>query len=69
MVESRIVKKSKPIYPRLMLETNQTRIILFTGSGTGTVVHSGHLMDIGDYCSTWDMDCFTEFTGTIELKN
>ena len=66
MVESKIVKKNTPMYPRLMQEMGNTEIVLFTSDGRGTAVHG---TSIGDHCTNWDMTCFKDFTGTIELKN
>ena len=58
-------------YPALMIGAVSGVVVLMRGYARGTVVHkSGSTVhDIGEYSSTWSMESFEPFTGTITLSN
>lgn len=57
--------------PQLMINKDQTIIVLMNKSREGTVVASGsEIISVGYTSRNWDADWgFTPFTGKIELSN
>lgn len=48
---------------------NNGLVVLFHDLGSGTVVHGNHVYTIGHYSTSWVMDTFTPFKGTVKLKH
>jgi hypothetical protein len=75
MIEANIqcaTSSSDGEFPKLMISTlhNDGRIVLFSESGKGTVLKSGERQDPpGNVVEYWNMSCFEDFTGTLELAN
>jgi hypothetical protein len=75
MIEANIQRatsSSDREFPKLMISTlrNDGRIVLFSMSGKGIVLKSGQNKDtIGHILEYWNMSCFEDFTGTLELAN
>lgn len=44
-------------------------VVLFHNVGFGTVVHGNHAYTVGHYSTSWAMETFTPFTGTVKLKH
>ena len=62
-----VIKES---YPCLMQSINNDCIVLFSSYKYGTCISSGSSdNEIGETSSTWAMDLFVTFTGTITLSN
>lgn len=55
-------------YPKLMTD-GEGMIVLMSDHERGTVVVSGRVHEIGEYCEGWDMDHFYDFEGIVELQN
>ena len=57
-------------YPKLM-ESNSGAIVLMYKEGEGTVLklNSKGGLEMGEYVPGWEMDCFTDFDGKLELTN
>lgn len=63
-------------YPKLMTPDKSREnagkfVVLFYLDGTGVVVHvePGHARhNVGDHSTTWAMDCFEDYVGTIVLE-
>lgn len=59
-----------PEYPRLMISDYSRAIVLMSSYKIGTVLAKGDgLNPIGYYYKDWNMDKFTDYTGTITLEN
>ena len=57
-------------YPKLMKSKTDKRVVLFTERGEGVVVHEASgFYKLGSFVSGWDMDCFVNYQGTVELSN
>jgi len=62
-------KVKKESYPRLMISTTGT-IVLFYAPWSGTCLRAGEPIEsVGAYSTNWDMERFSDFEGTVELKN
>ena len=61
---------SKPVveYPKLMQGSEGT-IVLMTERGRGAVVAAGKYLPVGHYSVDWNISSFTDFNGTVTLKN
>lgn len=55
-------------FPKLMVASDG-EIVLFVDYGKGMVVNGGKENAMGAYSSSWVMDCFQHFTGTVTLSN
>lgn len=67
-MKSRIVsRKNETEFPKLM--HSGELVVLFWSFGNGTVVHPNKTHFVGYYCTTWHMNDFEYFEGTIELSN
>jgi hypothetical protein len=66
--------QEKP-FPKLMITneyaTVRNRIVLFLNEKVGTClqVGSADTREVGEYVTTWDMEMFTDFNGSITLSN
>jgi len=58
-------------YPILLKSKTDTRVVLFTSEGVGTVVAGNWngIYSVGYYFDTWNMEFFERFTGTVTLTN
>lgn len=60
-------------YPKLRMNYDLTRIVLFTDRSTGTVVWtniSGHdKKSLGTSHSNWESRSFRDFSGSVEMSN
>ena len=57
-------------YPRLMIDKEQSIIVLFIGKGNGIVVNSASKgFFTGNSDDDWNMDYFTNYNGTVTLEN
>lgn len=58
-------------FPKLLTgeDGGGTVIVLFFNECTGTVVHSNKGSPVGYSSRTWTMVNFTDFHGTVELRN
>lgn len=55
-------------FPRLMRTINDPDVIVyFEGYGEGFALSDDHKGR--RYSGDWDMSCFADYTGTIELRN
>lgn len=62
-------REEKSEYPKLMIGEARL-IVLMQRDSTGTAVYIGSsTVSMGSYSRDWDMDAFTDYTGTIELSN
>ena len=75
MIESKLTMDGVKVinnYPFLGITTRGV-IVLFTSHGVGAIVHCSDadnaVYSLGERKSTWDMNCFTAFTGSIHLRN
>jgi hypothetical protein len=72
-MKSKIVKvESKKVlnFPKLMILTDMSRIVLFSQEGIGLVVWDKCFKKtIGDYSNNWAMRVFRDFEGTVKLSN
>jgi hypothetical protein len=71
-----MVKSSKGVvvvenkYPRLMESSVTHCIVLMIEEKTGIVIYSKTTDDpFGDYSDDWDMDCFSDYIGSITLSH
>lgn len=57
-------------FPKLMI-SNVGSVVYFTRKERGILVFKGEGTDdkVGDYSTCWDMEFFSDFSGTITLKN
>lgn len=64
---------SEDIYPYLgetKWADSKNIVVLFSEEGKGLVIYSkDSVWRVGEYCSSWDMEVFRPFNGTIELSN
>jgi hypothetical protein len=67
MVKSTIEQKKSGLnFPKLMI-SGEKRIVLFYAPCKGTELH---LVDeVGFYTDSWDMECFSDYEGSITLSN
>ena len=60
-------------YPILMKAKNSQLIVLFGREGEGTIIKCFHYTKenykVGEYRTTWQMENFEPFTGTVLLEN
>jgi len=58
-------------FPILLKSKTDTRVVLFTSEGVGTVVAGNWngIYSVGYYFDTWNMEFFERFTGTVTLTN
>lgn len=72
MIQVKTIKqesKNEFNFPKLMISISGT-IVLFCAPFKGIRIktsNNGQVM--GEWCTSWDMDSFTDYDGTIELKN
>jgi hypothetical protein len=71
MISSKTKNDVIPTYdfPKLMKSKEHKYVVLFSRREKGTVVSKCSQHSIGEYDDTWRMDCFEDFTGTLELTN
>ncbi len=56
-------------YPCMMLHTKSKQLVLFSQFGVGTRVYSEvNESTIGYYSTSWNMEQFEDFAGSVELK-
>jgi hypothetical protein len=56
-------------YPKLMISEETDRVVLFSKDGCGVDVGGDKYQTNGMYRDSWDMGCFKDFHGTVELSN
>ena len=61
-------EKKKLKYPKLM-GTEKGLVVLFIKDYFGTVIMPNSHHKAGDMGDAWDMSCFIDYKGTIELTN
>ena len=71
MIQSQITGNQSKAhsYPKLMESEDANLIVLMTAPKNGVVVHASEEYGVGHSSDDWDMECFTDYNGTIELKN
>ena len=63
-------ESKKKSFPKLMeSKGSDSKVVLFTSSGKGTVVSRPQPEPVGEYSDFWNMNHFTDFEGTITLEN
>ena len=78
-MKSRIEIEQVPVkpFPKLMVEKPEAgtgAVVLFTAPKVGTVVYAGYddeepPYETGEHGTSWIMDCFKDFEGTVILSN
>ena len=68
VIESK-AKEETP-YPKLM-ESDSGTIVLMYKREEGTLIKTGKIgsVELGEYHKDWNMLCFTDFEGKLELTN
>ncbi len=68
--EIKIKEKTRLVYPKLMINIENDRVVLFVDDKIGTLIwESVDYYGVGHYSNNWCMDTFTEFYGEITIKN
>lgn len=67
-VETQEIGNAVVTYPKLM-KTHSGQVVLFHRNKTGMVVKSTGNNAIGHFSENWDMNSFTDYTGSITLTN
>lgn len=69
-MKSKIValeSKNKLDFPKLMIDSGSSVIVLFHTKGRGQVLSGS--FTLGYYSKHWNIDDFKDFNGTINLSN
>ena len=61
--------KTQIKYPCLMMSKQTLAVVLFVSPSIGTTVSEGLGSCLGYHTSSWDMNCFEHFHGTVTLSN
>lgn len=55
-------------FPKMMIG-DDGQVVLFSCTGIGVVVTSGGEDELGEYSEYWEMDRFSDFTGSVTITN